>query len=230
MEDRIGRFEAARGGTLFLDEVGELDPAAQVKLLRVLQEGTFERVGDPRTYHADVRVVAATNRQLDRMIRDETFRSDLYYRLAVVTLRVPPLRQRPEDILALAKEFASEFCSEMGRSSCQFSPEAFQDLLSRPWPGNIRELRNVVQRSVILTPADEPIAHLESTKAITQAAGGTVTIAFKEMANRRWTIDQVEHAYLQTLLENSDLKQSDICDILQIDSSTLWRKRKKYGI
>lgn len=230
VEDRVGRFEAANGGTLFLDEVGELDPSAQVKLLRVLQEGTFERVGDPRTYHVDVRIVAATNRRLEEMVKNDAFRSDLYYRLAVIILRIPPLRDRPEDIKRLANEFAKVFAVELGRSNLQLSPDSLQELLSRRWMGNIRELRNVIQRSVVLTPSGQDVIQIDPTSLLGTKTGDQISAAFQEMANHAWTFDEMEKAYVLALLTRRELKVADICDILQIDSSTLWRKRKKYGI
>jgi DNA-binding NtrC family response regulator len=148
---REGRFKQADGGTLFLDEVAEISPAIQVKLLRFLQERTFERVGGNETLKVDVRVIAATNRDLEAEIKKGTFRDDLFYRLNVVTVALPPLRERRGDILALASFFLLRYAAENGKSIETFSNEALQTLLEYRWPGNVRELENVVERAVVLS-------------------------------------------------------------------------------
>ncbi len=147
---RLGRFELAQGGTLFLDEVGELDPSLQVKLLRVLQEREFERVGGMKTIKVDVRILAATNKDLEKATRDGNFREDLYYRLNVIPLHLPPLRQRVEDLQLLLAHFVHEFCRKRKREPFTFSPEAMTCLLNSRWPGNVRELENLVERLTIL--------------------------------------------------------------------------------
>ena len=147
---RKGRFELADGGTLFLDEVGELTASAQVKLLRVLQDQEFERVGGVQTLKVDVRLVAATNRDLARMVKDGTFRADLYYRLNVFPIRLPSLRERPTDIPLLARHFLDKFAKKMGKTVRDLSPRSYEQLLGYPWPGNIRELQNVIERATIL--------------------------------------------------------------------------------
>ncbi|MBI4694554.1 MAG: sigma 54-interacting transcriptional regulator [Gammaproteobacteria bacterium] len=147
---RKGRFELANGGSLFLDEVGELTAAAQAKLLRVLQEQQFERVGGSETVQVDVRVIAATNRDLGAMVREGAFRADLYYRLAVFPVAVPPLRERGEDIVLLARHFLAGWARKLGKTLADFTPESRAQMLRYPWPGNVRELQNVVERSAIL--------------------------------------------------------------------------------
>ena len=147
---REGRFRLAHGGTLFLDEISEISPAIQVKLLRVLQEREFERVGGNETLKVDVRIIAATNRDLAQMVREGRFREDLYYRLNVVSLRLPPLRERREDITLLAEFFLRRFARESGKSLMGFTAEALQTLITYPWPGNVRELENAVERAVVL--------------------------------------------------------------------------------
>jgi two-component system nitrogen regulation response regulator NtrX len=152
---RRGKFELADGGTIFLDEVGDLHAASQAKLLRILQEGEFHRVGGEQPVHVNVRVVSATNRDLSEMVAQGKFREDLYYRLCVVPIRVPGLRERPQDIPALVEYFLAEFCSRNNFRSRGVDSEVMPLLQSYPWPGNVRELKNVVERMAILTPGDE---------------------------------------------------------------------------
>ena len=174
VERRKGRFELAGGGTIFLDEIGELSPAMQVALLRVLQEGEFERVGGTETLKADVRVVVATNRNLDEAVRYGTFRSDLLYRLNVVPIRVPPLRVRGGDVRLIAEHYVRYYARKLGKRITGLSPRALVALEAYPWPGNVRELQNVVERAVILAsrellqPAD---LELPGVSAATGAVG-----------------------------------------------------------
>jgi len=154
VSQRKGRFELAHGGTLFLDEISEMSTALQVKLLRVLQEMEFERVGGTATLKVDVRVVAASNRDLKAEVSQDRFRSDLFYRLNVVHIELPPLRERTDDIPLLVNHFLDKFSGESGRSSLKVSPEAMRSLFNYPWPGNVRELENAVERAVILAGGD----------------------------------------------------------------------------
>jgi len=147
---RKGRFELADGGTLFLDEIGEMPLPLQAKLLRILQKRTFERLGGSEAVRADVRLVCATNQDLERKVRDGRFREDLHYRIHVVPIVVPPLRGRPEDILLLAQHFANEAGARNGRPTRSIAPDAADELRAHPWPGNVRQLRNVIERAVIL--------------------------------------------------------------------------------
>jgi transcriptional regulator with GAF, ATPase, and Fis domain len=152
---QIGRFEAAHQSTLFLDEIGDLSMAVQVKLLRVLQERVIERLGSAQPINVDVRIIAATNRNLEDAVRDRTFREDLYYRLNVFPVTVPPLRERVEDIPALAWTFVDELAGPFGKTITSISEKSLRDLQRYPWPGNVRELRNVIERAVILATGPE---------------------------------------------------------------------------
>jgi NtrC-family two-component system response regulator AlgB len=218
--DREGRLEAAQGGTVFLDEISEVSPGLQAKLLRFLQEKEFERVGDNRTRRADVRVVAATNRNLEEELKAGRFREDLFFRLNAVQISLPPLRERREDIPVLARRFLDFFARQARRLTPELSPSALRTLLAYSWPGNIRELRNVLERAVILCPSQfiEPEALPEQIASQASAApvlGGNYPL---ELIER-------EHI-LRVLALTSSLEEA--AHILGIDSSTLWRKRKKY--
>ena len=153
-ERKTGKFEQADKGTLFLDEIGEIDAATQVKLLRVLEMRAFERVGGIETVHSDFRLISATNRDLRQMVRDGSFREDLFYRLSVINLELPPLRERRNEIPALVREFAAEFASENGRKTPEIPQETMRKLCEAPWPGNIRELRNCIESMVVLCRGD----------------------------------------------------------------------------
>ena len=152
--DRVGRFQLADGGTIFLDEVGELPMELQGKLLRVLQESEFERVGDDVTRSVDVRVVAATNRDLEREIVDGRFREDLFYRLSVFPVEVPPLRDRGDDVIQLAQDFLEKTCKDFGREPMTLTRGQAGKLRRYDWPGNVRELKNVIERAIILSPGN----------------------------------------------------------------------------
>jgi two-component system, NtrC family, response regulator AlgB len=220
MRDQPGRVEMAAGGTLFLDEIGELTPELQAKLLRFLQDKQFERLGENKTRHADVRVIAATNRDLDSDVKTGRFREDLLYRLNVIEVTLPPLRERPEDIVPLARGFLAFFARGTRRSSLEFSPAAEQTLLTYAWPGNVRELRNAIERAAILWPAPliDPAAFPERIAA--HAARGP-------RLGGDDTLEAIEREHvLRVLARTSTVEEA--ARILGIDASTLWRKRKKY--
>jgi two-component system, NtrC family, response regulator AlgB len=221
VRDQEGRVEAAEGGTVFLDEIGEISPGLQAKLLRFLQEKRFERVGENRTRTADVRVVAATNRDLESAVREGRFREDLLYRLNVMEVTVPPLRERPEDILPLARSFAAFFARQAGRPTPDLSPATERMLAAWPWPGNVRELRNAVERAVILGPGKtlEPESFPERMAG--HAAGHPVL-------GGEFTVDEVEREHILRVLARAPT-QEEAARVLGLDASTLWRKRKKYG-
>ncbi len=166
----IGRFQAAHGGTLFLDEIGDLPLELQPKLLRVLQEQQYERLGSTRTLRTDVRVIAATNRDLQRMVEEKTFRADLYYRLSVFPINLPPLRERKDDIPSLVEYFVRRFSHQMGKSIDQVPDDVMEVLTSYHWPGNIRELQNFIERSVIVTQGRVLSPRITELKLLMQAA------------------------------------------------------------
>jgi formate hydrogenlyase transcriptional activator len=188
---KIGRFELADKGTLFLDEVGDIPLALQPKLLRVLQEQEFERLGSGRTHQVDVRLVAATHRNLVEMVKRNEFRSDLYYRLNVFPVPLPPLRARREDIPALVEHFVEIYARRMNKQIDQISPETMSELTSYPWPGNIRELQNFIERSVILTSGnvlESPLASLRNAAEVESL--GPITMEDAEREHIRKTLEQ----------------------------------------
>jgi formate hydrogenlyase transcriptional activator len=188
---KIGRFELADKGTLFLDEVGDIPPALQPKLLRILQEQEFERLGGTRTLQVDVRLVAATNRDLVEMVKENEFRSDLYYRLNVFPIPLPPLRERREDIPALVEHFVEIYARRMNKQIEHISSETMSALVSYQWPGNIRELQNFIERSVILTSGnvlDSPLASLRSAAEVESL--GPITMEDAERDHIRRTLEQ----------------------------------------
>jgi NtrC-family two-component system response regulator AlgB len=220
VRDQQGRVEAAEGGTLFLDEIGEIPNALQAKLLRFLQEHDFERLGETRTRHADVRVVAATNRDLEAAVRAGAFREDLLYRLNVVEINVPALRDRPEDILPMARRFLALFSRGTRKVVPELSAATEQALLAYAWPGNVRELRNAIERAVILWPA-----HVIEPQALPGRLGAPGPIA--PYVGGDFALDALEREHILRVLARVD-RMDEAARILGIDTSTLWRKRRKY--
>jgi NtrC-family two-component system response regulator AlgB len=220
VRDQQGRVEAAEGGTLFLDELGDLPAGLQAKLLRFLQEKRFERVGETRTRTANVRVVAATNRDLDADVITGRFREDLLFRLNVIEVRVPSLRERREDILPLARRFLAFFARAVARPVPELSPEAARLLTDYAWPGNVRELRNALERAVILWPSSllEPRAFPDRI-AGARLRGPTI--------GGRFTLDEVERAHISAIVGQAKTME-EAAQVLGIDDSTLWRKRKRF--
>jgi NtrC-family two-component system response regulator AlgB len=222
VKDTIGKVAVAEGGTLFLDEVGELPGALQPKLLRLLQEKRYERVGEPQTRSADVRILAATNRNLETDAAAGRFREDLLYRLNVIEVILPPLRQRPRDVLPLAEHLLQFFARQAGKPVTGFTDEARQAICRYPWPGNVRELRNAIERGVILTTgalvglADLPVAVGSPPKPGLELGG-------------RVTLDQLEAEHIRRVLASTPTIE-EASTVLGIDPSTLYRKRKRYGL
>jgi PAS domain S-box-containing protein len=226
---RVGRFELADGGTLFLDEVGEIPPEVQVKLLRVLQEREFDRVGGSAPIKVDVRVLAATNRDLLQAVRDKTFREDLYYRLSVFPLRLPPLRERPEDIPLLAHFLVEKFATRIGKRIEGISPATLRRLLDYPWPGNVRELENVLERAVIL--ACSPVLEIDTSVLPSGPTSADVAdIGPREQVS---TLVEVEGEHIRTVLRQTNGVidgPAGAARILGLHPNTLRSRMKKLGI
>jgi DNA-binding NtrC family response regulator len=223
-QDRPGLFEAANSGTLLLDEVGEVSPAMQVKLLRALQEREVRRVGENKSRKVDVRVLAATNRDLAHGVATGTFRQDLYYRIKVVELHVPPLRERRDDILPLARVLLADAALQMRRKIAGLSPSAAGQLLRYEWPGNVRELENTMERAVALARGSR--VELEDLPAeICQAFPSPLATKGKILP-----LDQVEKEYILAVLELNGGNQTHTAEQLHIGSATLYRKLKSYGL
>jgi NtrC-family two-component system response regulator AlgB len=220
VRDQEGRVEAAQGGTIFLDEVSEISPGMQAKLLRFLQDKSFERVGEAKTRKADVRVVTASNKNLEDEVVAGRFREDLLYRIDVIEITVPALRHRPEDILAIARHFLSFFARQVSRPVPELSQAARQAILGYPWPGNIRELRNALERAIIVWPSNilEPEAlptRVATCSASAPALGGD------------FDLERIEQEHISRVMAKTSTME-EAARILGIDASTLWRKRKKY--
>jgi NtrC-family two-component system response regulator AlgB len=220
VRDRAGRVEVAESGTLFLDEVGELPRAVQAKLLRFLQDKQFERVGETRTRTSDVRIVAATNRDLDHAVKHGEFREDLLFRLNVIELTVPPLRDRRDDILPLARRFLAFFSRAARRAPPELSLEAERALLEYPWPGNVRELRNAIERAVILAPGGRL-----APEAFPERIAGHATNA--PVLGGDFSVEAVEREHILRVLGRRETLE-EAARVLGLDASTLWRKRRKY--
>jgi Nif-specific regulatory protein len=249
VENKTGRFEAAHGGTIFLDEINSMSPKLQVKLLRVLQDREFERVGESRTIRVDVRVIAATNESLEDLVADGTFREDLYYRLNVVPITLPPLRERRDDIPLLARFFLDRAAAQNGTDGPDFTPEVAQALQNHDWPGNVRELENTVERLVVLSdgrrvPAEllrfgRPRYALRSAKgsnaqdvpslvkALVRVGVQTPLPAGKELCE--YLVGGLERALIEEVLRQCDGVQVKAADRLGINRNTLHKKLDQYG-
>jgi NtrC-family two-component system response regulator AlgB len=221
VRDNPGRIATCEGGTLFLDEIGDLPLSLQPKLMRILQDQEYERLGDPVTRKADVRIITATNRVLEDEVKAGRFREDLYYRLNVIQIEIPPLRERLQDLEALAAQLLAFYGKTHHRTFAGFTEEAMQVMRRHSWPGNLRELRNVIERASILCQTDRiGVEHLPGTFSrigATPALGNMVSL------------EKIEEEHIRRVLAASKSLQ-EAADILGIDQATLWRRRKQYGI
>jgi len=229
-ERRLGRFEQAQGGTLFLDEIGEIDATIQVKLLRFLGERTFERVGSNKTLTADVRLVAATNKDLEGLVKAGVFREDLFYRLSVVVIRMPALRDRPGDVPLLARSFLLEFARENQKPVNDFTAEALQALMDYQWPGNVRELRTAIEHGVVLSRTDK--ITLRDLPASVRAGGsaGAEADASRLLAQNDLTVMEAEKQLIIRALKETDGNRTLAAKKIGMSRRTLHRKLHAYHL
>ncbi len=220
----VGKFEQANGGTLFLDEVGEMPLTIQAKFLRVLEGHSFERVGGSESVQVDVRVVAATNRDLESAVRDNEFRKDLFYRLQILQIDVPSLRDHSDDVQPLAEAFLESCCHRINRPPLTLSPEAAAKLSEYNWPGNVRELKNVIERAVIV--ADQSTVQAEDI----QFMAIPTDTAEPAPAFQPIPLEELERSHILQMLEWTDWRKAETARRLGINRSTLDRKLERYGI
>jgi len=229
-EKQIGKFELAHKGTIFLDEVGDMSLRTQAKVLRVLQEGEVERIGSQKTIQVDVRVIAATNKNLEEAIEKGDFREDLYFRLSVIPIRVPPLRERPEDIPPLIEHFLAQFSAENNIRRKTVSPEAMAVLKRHPWRGNVRELKNTIERLMIMVPQDQ-IAPEHLTDVLRRPAeGGSAGAAAEAPGSLKDFKESAERAFLVQKLRESRWNISATAAAIGTPRSNLYKKLEHYGI
>jgi two-component system NtrC family response regulator len=224
-----GRFELADGGTLFLDEIGEVPVSLQVKLLRVLEEMSFERVGGTRTIAVDMRLIAATNKDLKAEAEQRRFRGDLYFRLNVVHIELPPLRERSEDIPLLAAYFATRFAQESNKGEIAFSPEAMRFLCNHRWPGNVREFEHAIERAVLFSQGNK-ITLGDLPKNLVSFADLEIPIDWQKLPNLPETLDAIEKKLIQKALSLSNNVQSRAANLLGIPRANLQYRLKKYNL
>ncbi len=227
LSDKPGLFEEADGGTLFLDEIGELPLSLQAKLLRVLQEREVRRLGSNRARKVDVKLVAATNRDLKELVLQGKFREDLYYRLNVLILKIPPLRERPEDIIALTGYFLKKFSSKYGKK-VEMTPEALQILLTYSFPGNVRELENLIHRLVITSDGTIKPEDLKDLTDLKSQSSEEITLDFSEPLPQK--VARLEKMMIEEALKRTGYVQTKAAKLLGIDEKSLRYKRRKYGI
>ena len=226
---RAGVFEAANHGTLFLDEIGEMPPQLQVKLLRVLQSGEIKRVGSTTPIFVDVRVLAATNKDLSQMVAAGKFRSDLFFRLNVIQITLPPLRKRREDIALLARYFMEKFAQKLRKNVVGFAPETLEILTTYNWPGNVRELENVIERGVALAIGPRIMPHDLPAAVI----GKRLSMHMEkdiQKPDEMVSLKEMEQQYILQVMTATDWNYEKACRILGIGRTTLWRKLKEYGV
>ena len=229
-KQRIGRFEQADGGTLFLDEIGDMSPSTQAKILRVLQEHEFERLGGTRTLRVDVRLIAATNRDLPAMVQAGQFREDLYYRLNVVSIEMPPLRDRKDDIVPLAQSFIRKLAGELKKKVDGLEPDAQKLLMRYNWPGNIRELENTIERAILLAEG-RAIASVDLRLGEVATAGGSREhAAVVKIPPTGIPLEDIERHALVEALKMSNWVQKDAAELLSISPRVMNYKIKTLGI
>jgi transcriptional regulator with PAS, ATPase and Fis domain len=226
--DKIGKFKQADGGTLFLDEISTATPGLQVKLLRVLQELEFEQVGGTKTFKVDTRVVLATNDRLEQLVASGKFRQDLYYRINVINLELPPLRERISDIPMLAEHFLKRVCEDSGKKVRGYTDDAMTALQSYRWPGNVRELQNVVERAVLLGKSD--LVRSEDLPPAILAPGHVDLASLSEHHNLKDALSSPERQIILKTLEDHGWNRNASAQALGINRTTLYKKMKKLGL
>ena len=224
--DRVGRFEMAHRGTIFLDEIGELDISCQVKLLRVLQEQTFEVLGDSHPRKVDIRVVSATNVDLAQMVKEHTFREDLFWRINLINIHLPALRERKSDIPLLVNHFAKSLCTQNNIKNVEFSAEAMEYLANLPYPGNIRELKNLVERTLLISGSNV----ITASQIQAQHSASPVLNVEKHLNTSKMTLDEIEMQTIKQALEKHNGNISQVAAMLGISRPALYRRLEKYGI
>ena len=226
--DRVGRFEVADGGTLFLDEIGNIPPSQQPKLLRVLEDRELERVGSSRTLKVDVRVISATNADLAALVNAGSFRKDLLFRLNTLEIRLPPLRERREDIAALTAHYLARFGERYGRQDLRVAPSALRQLEAYHWPGNVRELGHLVERAVLMTSGDviEDFALDPSLPPVAKSNGGAAPAPSADAQ----TIEQAEEAMIRNALDRTGGNVLKAAGLLGLSRGALYRRLEKYGL
>ena len=228
ISDRKGRFEMADKGTIFLDEIGDLDLSCQVKMLRVLQQHTFEPLGDSTTHHVDFRVISATNANLSKMVADHTFREDLFYRINLITLNLPPLRERRNDIPLLVKHFVAQAAHKRGIATPEISSEAMAYLSQLPYPGNIRELKNIIDGSMLVFNGQYLQADDFKSFVINHKSQESSTVAQSHLNSG--TLDDIEKAAIVNAIEKYEGNMSKVAGALGITRQSLYRRIEKFGI
>jgi NtrC-family two-component system response regulator AlgB len=229
IKDHWGKVKAADGGTLFLDEIGDLPLEIQPKLLRLLQEREYERLGENVTRQANVRVIGATNRDLKKRVAEGSFREDLYFRLNVITVSMPPLRECDADLLRFAELYINHFAAQCGRRFDGLSPEAIACIRAHSWPGNLRELRNAIERAVIMARGGKLFPEDFSTELRSPTAAATANGEPAMQIGSFISLEKLEEAHLRKIIERTS-SLTDAAEILGIDQATLYRKRKKIGL
>ncbi len=228
IKDKIGRFELANGGSIFLDEIDAFSPTLQVKLLRVLQEGELERVGDTKTLKVDVRVIAATNQNLQGLIAQGKFRTDLYYRLNIISIEVPPLRERKEDIPLLVNDFINKHSKHISKKIENLSEEALSALMNYNWPGNVRELENVIERAIILCKG--PIITVQDFPDFLNIAAEKGKLSAEDPLRLKEALKSPEKDLIVKALDSVAWNRNDAAKALGINRTTLYKKMQKYGL
>jgi len=237
IKNKDGLFKAADGGTILLDEIGETSAAIQVKLLRVLEEKTFTPVGDTKAHLVDVRIITATNANLENLVKTGIFRPDLFYRLNVFPITIPPLRERPKDIKLLANYFVKRHCAKLGIAEQEIAADTLEMLKAYHWPGNVRQLENMLERAVLLAkgkmimPSDLPeLSEKADLKAADSGKFETLSGNYTDGQNSQPNLEMIEKAYIYFTLAENNWQKAKAAKILRIDASTLYRKIERYGL